>query len=138
MVEFAPLRANKILCGGRLAVIQNNVLLDKTMNFSVRIVRSCQYLVKEKKEDIMSRQLLRSGTSIGANAHEAVYGASRQDFISKLHISLKEASETEYWIILLTKTEYLTSTQSESLLKDCTEIKKILISTLNKAKKAET
>ena len=119
-------------------MIQNNVLLDKTVNFSVRIVRSCQYLVKEKKEDIMSRQLLRSGTSIGANAHEAVYGASRQDFISKLHISLKEASETEYWIILLTKTEYLTSTQSESLLKDCTEIKKILISTLNKAKKAET
>ena len=122
---------------GRLAVIQNNVLLDKTLEFSVRIVRSYQYLTREKHEKIMAKQLLRSGTSIGANAHEAVYGTSKQDFIAKLHIALKEASETEYWLILLTRTEYLTTIQSESLMSDCLEIKKILIATLNKTKKAE-
>ena len=88
-------------------MIQNNVLLDKTLKFSVRIVRSYQYLTREKHEEIMAKQLLRSGTSIGANAHEAVYGTSKQDFIAKLHIALKEASETEYWLILLTRTEYL-------------------------------
>ena len=122
---------------GRFAVIQNNVLLDKTLEFSVRIVRSYQYLTREKHEEIMANQLLRSGTSIGANAHEAVYGTSKQDFIAKLHIALKEASETEYWLILLTRTEYLTTIQSESLMSDCLEIKKILIATLNKTKKAE-
>ena len=123
---------------GRFAVIQNNVLLDKTLEFSVRIVRSYQYLTREKHEKIMANQLLRSGTSIGANAHEAVYGTSKQDFIAKLHIALKEAAETEYWLILLTRTEYLTTIQSESLMSDCLEIKKILIATLNKTKKAET
>ena len=122
---------------GRFAVIQNNVLLDKTLEFSVWIVRSYQYLTREKHEEIMAKQLLRSGTSIGANAHEAVYGTSKQDFIAKLHIALKEASETEYWLILLTRTEYLTTIQSESLISDCLEIKKILIATLNKTKKAE-
>ena len=122
---------------GRFAVIQNNILLDKTLEFSVRIVRSYQYLTREKHEEIMAKQLLRSGTSIGANAHEAVYGTSKQDFIAKLHIALKEASETEYWLILLTRTEYLTTIQSESLMSDCLEIKKILIATLNKTKKAE-
>ena len=118
-------------------MIQNNVLLDKTLQFSVRIVRSYQYLTREKHEEIMAKQLLRSGTSIGANAYEAVYGTSKQDFIAKLHITLKEASETEYWLILLTRTEYLTTIQSESLMSDCLEIKKILIATLNKTKKAE-
>ena len=122
---------------GRFAVIQNNVMLDKTLEFSVRIVRSYQYLTREKHEEIMAKQLLRSGTSIGENAHEAVYGTSKQDFIAKLHIALKEASETEYWLILLTRTEYLTTIQSESLMSDCLEIKKILIATLNKTKKAE-
>ena len=118
-------------------MIQNNVLLDKTLQFSVRIVRSYQYLTREKHEEIMAKQLLRSGTSIGANAYEAVYRTSKQDFIAKLHIALKEASETEYWLILLTRTEYLTTIQSESLMSDCLEIKKILIATLNKTKKAE-
>ena len=113
-------------------MIQNNVLLEKTLEFSVRIVRSYQYLTREKHEEIMAKQLLRSGTSIGANAHEAVYGTSKQDFIAKLHIALKEASETEYWLILLTRTEYLTTIQSESLMSDCLEIKKILIATLNR------
>ena len=132
-----PWAQTKSSISGRFAVIQNNVLLDKTLEFSVRIVRSYQYLTREKHEEIMAKQLLRSGTSIGANAHEAVYGTSKQDFIAKLHIALKEASETEYWLILLTRTEYLTTIQSESLMSDCLEIKRILIATLNKTKKAE-
>ena len=132
-----PWAQTKSSIRGKFAVIQNNVLLEKTLEFSVRIVRSYQYLTREKHEEIMAKQLLRSGTSIGANAHEAVYGTSKQDFIAKLHIALKEASETEYWLILLTRTEYLTTIQSESLMSDCLEIKKILIATLNKTKKAE-
>ncbi|MCO7108352.1 four helix bundle protein [Gemmiger formicilis] len=90
-------------------------------------MRSYQYLTREKHEEIMANQLLRSGTSIGANAHEAVYGTSKQDFIAKLHIALKEAAETEYWLILLTRTEYLTTIQSESLMSDCLEIKRYLL-----------
>lgn len=90
---------------------QDNILLEKTLDFSVRIVNSCRYLQQEKSEDVLSRQLLRSGTSIGANCHEAVYGASRADFIAKLQIALKETSETEYWILLLGRTGYLTQTQ---------------------------
>ena len=117
-------------------MIQNNVLLDKTLEFSVRIVRSYQYLTREKHEEIMAKQLLRSGTSIGANAHEAVYGTSKQDFIAKLHIALKETSETEYWLILLQRTAYLSDRQAESLLSDCLAIKKILVSTLNTCKES--
>ena len=116
---------------------KDNLLLDKTLYFADRIVKLCRYLQQEKRETIISKQIVRSGTSIGANAHEAVYGTSKQDFIAKLHIALKEASETEYWLILLTRTEYLTTIQSESLMSDCLEIKKILIATLNKTKKAE-
>lgn len=113
---------------------QDNILLEKTLDFSVRIVNSCRYLQQEKSGDVLSRQLLRSGTSIGANCHEAVYGASRADFIAKLQIALKETSETEYWILLLGRTGYLTQTQKESLLSDCLSIKKILVATLNKSK----
>ncbi len=113
---------------------QDNILLEKTLDFSVRIVNSCRYLQQEKSEDVLSRQLLRSGTSIGANCREAVYGASRADFIARLQIALKETSETEYWILLLGRTGYLTQTQKESLLSDCLSIKKILVATLNKSK----
>ena len=82
-------------------MINDNVLLEKTLKFATRIVKLYQYLVKEKKESIISKQLIRSGTSIGANANEAVYGVSQADFIAKLQISLKETAETEYWLRLL-------------------------------------
>jgi len=75
---------------------QNSILLDKSLKFAARIVKLNQYLLKEKKETVISKQIIRSGTSIGANVNEAVYGQSKPDFVSKLHIALKEAAETEY------------------------------------------
>ena len=82
----------------------------------------------------LSKQIIRSATSIGANANEAIYGSSRADFIAKFQISLKETAETEYWLRLLVLSEYITEKEGASLLRDCIEIKKILISTLNTAK----
>ena len=112
----------------------NSILLDKSLKFAARIVKLHKYLVKEKKESIISKQIIRSGTSIGANANEAVYGISKADFIAKLQISLKETAETEYWLQLLMLSDYLTEQEGESLLNDCLEIKRILVSTLNTAK----
>ena len=106
--------------------MKNNTILEKTMDFSVRVVNMYKYLCTEKKELIMSKQLLRCGTSIGANAHEAHNGQSNKDFIAKMYISLKEATETEYWLNLLIRTEYLTKEQGNSILEDCVEIKRIL------------
>ena len=113
---------------------ENNVLLDKSLKFAARIVKLHQHLTKNKKESVISKQIIRSGTSIGANANEAVYGVSRADFISKLHISLKETAETEYWLRLLIMSEYINQAEGESLIKDCLEIKRILTATLNTAK----
>ena len=87
--------------------MRDDVLLSKSMDFAVRIVNLNKYLSQEKKENILSKQLLRSGTSIGANVREAVYAQSRRDFTAKMSIALKEASETEYWLELLNRTEYL-------------------------------
>lgn len=114
---------------------QNGILLDKSLHFAARIVKLYNYLTKEKHETVISKQIIRSGTSIGANANEAVYGVSRADFISKLQISLKETAETEYWLRLLVMSEYLTETEGNSLIEDCVEIKRILVSSLNTAKK---
>ena len=113
---------------------RENVLLEKSLAFAARIVKLHKYLVKEKHEGIISKQIIRSATSIGANANEAVYGVSKADFIAKLQISLKETAETEYWLRLLILSEYLTEQEGNSLLGDCLEIKRILISTLNTAK----
>lgn len=114
---------------------QDSILLKKSLHFAARIVKLYQYLTKEKHESVISKQIIRSGTSIGANANEAVYGVSKADFIAKLQISLKETAETEYWLRLLVLSEYLTETEGQSLIDDCLEIKRILISTLNTAKK---
>lgn len=113
---------------------EQNILLEKSLSFAVRIVKLHQYLTKQKKESVISKQLLRCGTSIGANANEAAYGISKADFIAKLQISLKETAETEYWLRLLILTDYLTEKEGNSLLVDCLDIKRILISTLNTAK----
>ena len=114
---------------------QNSPLLDKSLHFAARIVKLYRYLQKEKHESILSKQIIRSATSIGANAKEAVYGISKADFIAKLQISLKETAETEYWLRLLILSDYLTEAEGESLLNDCLEIKRILVSTLKTAKK---
>lgn len=113
---------------------QKSILLDKSLTFAARIVKLHKYLIKEKHESIISKQIIRSATSMGANANEAIYGISKADFIAKLQISLKETAETEYWLRLLIMSDYLTETEGDSLLTDCLEIKRILISTLNTAK----
>ena len=113
---------------------KENPLLDKSLKFAARIVKLHKYLLKEKHESIISKQIIRSATSIGANANEAIYGQSKADFLSKLHISLKETAETEYWLRLIVLSDYITETEGESLIDDCLEIKRILIATLNTAK----
>ncbi len=114
--------------------MKENILLDKSLNFAARIVGLYKHLTTEKHEGVISKQIIRSATSIGANANEAIYGTSKADFISKLHISLKETAETEYWLRLLTLSNYISEDEGRSLLNDCIEIKRILISTLNTAK----
>ena len=98
------------------------------MCFAIRVVRCYKYLIEEKHEFVLSKQLLRCGTSIGANIKEALRGQSRPDFATKMNISLKEASECEYWIELLMNTEYLPKESGQSLLEDCLELIKILTS----------
>lgn len=112
----------------------DNPLLEKSLHFAARIVKLHGYLVKEKHEMIISKQIIRSATSIGANANEAVYGISTSDFIAKLQISLKETAETEYWLRLLVMSDYIDEKMGQSLLDDCLEIKRILISSLKTAK----
>lgn len=96
--------------------MENNVLLEKSLAFAARIVKVYRYLSEQQHETVLSQQLLRSGTSIGANANEAVYAVSKADFISKLHISLKETAETEYWLRLLTLSQYLTAPKANHCL----------------------
>ena len=114
--------------------MKENLLIEKSIAFSSRIIKLHQYLVKTKKETIISKQIIRSGTSIGANINEANYGQSKADFISKMHIALKETAETEYWLKLLTLSEYITEDMGKSLLSDCLEIKRLLIASINTAK----
>ena len=105
-----------------------SVVYEKSLRFSVRIVRLYQHLRSEKREFVMSKQLLRSGTSIGANTSEAQYAISKGDFLNKMHISLKECAETLYWLDLLYQTEYLTQGQYQSIYSDCKELHKLLSS----------
>ena len=113
-----------------------NILYDKTLNFAVRIVKLHKHLVKTQNEYDLPRQLLRSGTSIGANAMESRSAQSTADFVSKLHIALKEADETSYWLSLCLKIEYIIKDQYDSLDSDLQEIIKILVSILKKTKES--
>ena len=106
----------------------NNPIVIKSQNFAVRIAKLYRYLADNKKEYVMSKQLLKSGTSIGANVFEAVEGQSRADFRSKMSIALKEANETLYWIIILRKSDYLTEKEYNSLYPEAEELKRILVS----------
>ncbi len=106
----------------------------KSMQFAVRIVRLCRFLNGEKQERVLSKQLLRCGTSIGANLREASYAESTDDFIHKMSIALKEASETEYWLELLYKTDYLTSVQYGRIQNDCSELARMLTAIVKTAK----
>lgn len=114
--------------------MQHNVLREKSIAFGARIVKLKQFLLKKNEKELAS-QVIRSGTSVGANVMESQYAQSRADFISKLHIAAKEAAETEYWLLILQAAEILSTAQAESLLQDCRELQKLLISSLNTAKK---
>ena len=112
----------------------NSTIQEKSFQFAVRIVKLCRHLQTEKKEFILSKQLLRSGTSIGANVAEAQQAQSRADFIAKLNIALKEASETEYWLRLLHETDYFEDKSFQSIWFDCNEVKSLLVSIVKSSK----
>ena len=108
--------------------MKENVVLDKSLEFAVRIVKLGQYLNGEKKEYVLSKQILRSGTSIGANVTEANDAISKADFLNKIYIALKECAETLYWLQLLVRTDYLTQEQYDSMYTDGLELKRLLTS----------
>ena len=114
--------------------MKENILIDKSIDFGARIVKLHRYHIKTRHETVISKQILRSGTSIGANINEAQYGNSKADFIAKLHIALKETAETEYWLHILEKSECLDVNMAASMLNDCLEIKRILIASNNTSK----
>jgi four helix bundle protein len=113
--------------------MKENRLVDLSLEFAIDIVHLYEHLCEDRKEFVMSKQVLRSGTSVGANIHEANYAVSKADFIAKMQISLKEASESEYWLTILAKTKYLTN-EEEQLQEKAKELQRILISTLNTMK----
>ena len=117
------------------AAKKESVLRSKSYRFGVRIVRLSQFLVSEHKECVLSRQILRCGTAIGASVREAEYGISKADFRNKMSIALKEANETEYWLSLLKDTDYITEKMFHSLSGDCVELIKMLVATVKTSQK---
>ena len=111
-----------------------SLTLDKSKDFAIRIVKLYKYLCNNKREFVMSKQLLRSGTSIGANVREGLYAQSRKDFINKLNIALKEAGETDYWLDLIHSAEYFTDQEFDSLKADNDELIKMLVSIIKSTK----
>ena len=112
-----------------------SLLQEKSKAFALEIIRLCKELRTEKKERVLTDQLLRSGTSIGANVREAAYAHSKADFIAKLQIALKECAESEYWLELLLESGYCSDRE---VLERCVEVKKLLVSSLNTAKRNQT
>ncbi len=106
-------------------------LITKSKEFALQIIKVCNYVKQTKKESVLTSQLIRSGTSVGANIREAFYGHGTADFIAKLHIALKECSESEYWLELLLEGGYY---DNNNILDNCIEIKKLLITSINTAK----
>ena len=116
--------------------MKENAIELKTKSFAVRIIRLYQFLVTEKREFVLSKQLLRAGTSIGANVREGVQGFSRNDFVYKMSIALKECNETCYWLELLRETDFLSSSQYDSIYADATELLKMLTSIVKTVKES--
>lgn len=107
---------------------EDNLIVNLSKDFAVRIIRLCQYLKKNNVDRVLLQQLIKSGTSIGANVHEAIRGQSKPDFTAKMNIALKEASETEYWLEIFKKAEILSEAEFESINVDCKKINRILTS----------
>ena len=115
--------------------MKSSILKEKSFAFAIRIVRLYQFLVESKKEFVLSKQVLRSGTAIGALVREAEYGQSKRDFVSKLSISLKEANETIYWLEILKTTDYIGEKEFSSMKRDGEELLKMLTASVKTAKK---
>ena len=113
---------------------KENPVKDKSLAFAIRIVKLYKLLCEERREYVLSKQLLRSGTAIGALVCESEHAQSKADFVNKLSIALKEANETEYWLVLLAKTDYLNETEYSSIIVDCKELLKLLISIIKTIK----
>ncbi len=111
--------------------MKNSPLMDKSKAFALEIIKVCNYVKQTKKETVLTNQLIRSGTSVGANIREAFFGHGKADFIAKLQIALKECSESEYWLELLIESGYY---DSNDILEKCIEVKKLLIASINTAK----
>ena len=114
--------------------MKDNPLKDKSYQFAIRIVKLSQFLQQEKKEFVLSKLVLRSGTAIGALIREAEFGQSKADFTNKMSISLKEANETEYWLSLLNDTNFISENQFVNLQSDCKELIAMLVSTVKTSK----
>ena len=113
---------------------KENLLKEKSYAFALRTIKLYKHLSITTKEYVLSKQILRSGTSIGANITEANRAQSKMDFVHKLSIALKEADETEYWLNLLRDSDYITTSQAESLLADCAALQRLLIASIKTAK----
>lgn len=111
-----------------------SIVAEKSFAFAIRVVNAYKLLVETKREFVLSKQMLRSGTSIGALIKEAEHAQSKADFLNKMNIALKEANETEYWLLLLKETKYFNSKEFESLNSDCSEIIRLLISIVKTTK----
>ena len=111
-----------------------NVVAIKSYAFAIRVVKLYKHLSQEKKEFVLSKQMLRSGTSIGVLIKEAEHAQSKADFLNKMNVALKEANETEYWLMLMKDTEYLSETEFQSIKNDCSELLKLLISIVKSTK----
>jgi len=114
--------------------MKNNVIRDKSYSFALRVIKAYKFLSDEKREFVLSKQMLRSGTSIGALVREAEHAQSRADFIHKMNISLKEANETEYWLMLLKDSDYIDEKSFTSIHKDCDELIRLLVSIVKTTK----
>ncbi len=115
--------------------MENNAIQSKSYHFAIRIVKLYKFLVSNKKEFVLSKQVLRSGTAIGALVSESKYAQSKADFVSKLSIALKEANETEYWLTLLKDTDFIDEKSFNSIISDNKELLKLLISIINSTKR---
>lgn len=115
--------------------MSKSILKDKSYAFAIRVVRLSQFLQKEKKEFVLSKQVLRCGTAIGALIREAEFGQSKADFVNKMSVSLKEANETDYWLSILKDTDFIEQKLYDSLQSDCKELISMLVSSIKTAKK---
>ena len=113
-------------------MVVSSPLQEKSKAFALDTIKVCNEIKRSKRESVLTNQLIRSGTSVGANIREAMYAHGKADFIAKLHIALKECSESEYWLELLIESGYY---DNSAILKQCTEVKRLLIASINTAKK---